>query len=106
QDPINVGSAELVTVDELVTIVEEIAGARLERMYVPSAPKGVNGRNSDNTLIRSVLGWEPSVSLRQGLETTYSWVYGQVKAAANGSVAVGTGPPPKGNAAAVGSTAR
>ncbi len=84
-DPLNVGSSELVTVDQLVSLVEEIAGVHLERKYDPSAPKGVNGRNSDNTLIQSVLGWEPSISLREGLETTYSWVYDQVNAAANGS---------------------
>jgi nucleoside-diphosphate-sugar epimerase len=99
--PLNVGSNELVTVNELVDLVEDIAGVRLERRYDLSAPKGVNGRNSDNTLIRSVLGWEPSFSLRQGLETTYAWVYEQVKAAADGSRKAVSGTAP-----AVGSPSR
>jgi GDP-D-mannose 3',5'-epimerase len=79
-DPINLGSSESVTVDELVSIVEDIAGVTLTRRYVLDAPKGVNGRNSDNTLIRSVLDWEPSVPLRQGLEQTFRWVFDQVSA--------------------------
>jgi GDP-D-mannose 3',5'-epimerase len=76
--PINIGSSELVSVDGLVDIVEAIAEVRLERVYRTDAPKGVQGRNSDNTLIRSALGWEPSVPLRQGLERTYAWVYDQM----------------------------
>ncbi len=83
EDPINVGSSELVTVDGLVSLVEEIAGVRLERKYNLGAPRGVNGRNSDNTLVRSILDWEPSTSLRDGLEATYAWVYDQVRAARN-----------------------
>jgi GDP-D-mannose 3', 5'-epimerase len=106
QEPINIGSSELVTVNELVTIVEDIAGVRLKRAYDTSAPKGVNGRNSDNALIQSVLGWEPSVSLRQGLEETYSWVYGQVKAAYGDSTRTEVTASPKNSAAAVGSTIR
>jgi GDP-D-mannose 3', 5'-epimerase len=81
-EPINLGSSELVTIDELVTLVEQIAGISCERWYDLSAPKGVNGRNSDNALIRRELGWEPSTSLRQGLERTYAWVYDQVRAQA------------------------
>jgi nucleoside-diphosphate-sugar epimerase len=57
--------------------VEEIAGVRLERRYDLSAPKGVNGRNSDNRLIREHLGWEPSIRLKDGLERTYSWIHDQ-----------------------------
>lgn len=79
-DPLNVGSSELVSVDQLVTLVEEIAGTHLRRIYDPGAPQGVNGRNSDNTLVKAVLRWEPSTPLRDGLETTYRWVYDQVKA--------------------------
>jgi len=79
-EPINLGSSESVTVNELVSIVEDIAGVTLERHYLLDAPKGVNGRNSDNTLIRSVFDWEPSVSLRAGLEHTYRWVADQVSA--------------------------
>jgi nucleoside-diphosphate-sugar epimerase len=73
-DPINLGSSELVTIDRLVDIVEEIAGVKLERRYRLDAPRGVAGRNSDNTLIRRLLGWEPTTRLRDGLETTYRWI--------------------------------
>ena len=65
-DPINLGSAELVTINQLVDIVEEIAGVRLKRRYNLDAPKGVRGRNSDNTRIRERLGWEPSTPLADG----------------------------------------
>jgi GDP-D-mannose 3', 5'-epimerase len=74
-EPINLGSSELVTVNQLVDIVEEIAGVELRRSYNVSAPKGVNGRNSDNTMIRRELGWEPSVRLRDGMERTYRWIH-------------------------------
>ena len=77
-DPINLGSSELVSIDRLVDLVEEIAGVRLVRRYDLGAPKGVRGRNSDNTLIRRVLGWEPSIRLRDGLERTYAWIYGEL----------------------------
>jgi len=79
-DPINIGSAELVTINQLVDIVERIASVRLRRSYNLDAPKGVRGRSSDNALIRHVLGWEPSISLQVGLEATYRWVYDQVSA--------------------------
>jgi GDP-D-mannose 3',5'-epimerase len=77
-EPLNLGSSELVTINQLVDIVEGIAGLRLKRNYNLSAPKGVNGRNSDNTLIRKVFGWEPSTKLRDGLERTYAWIYEQM----------------------------
>jgi nucleoside-diphosphate-sugar epimerase len=77
-DPLNVGSSELVSVDELVSVVEEIAGIRLARRYDPAAPKGVAGRNSDNTLIRAAFGWEPSIRLRDGLERTYTWIHDEI----------------------------
>ncbi len=73
--PINLGSSELVTIDGLVSIVEDIAGVRLKRRYVLDAPKGVNGRNSDNAMILERLGWEPSVRLRDGMERTYRWIH-------------------------------
>ncbi len=76
-EPVNLGSSELVTIDELVTIVEEIAGVKLERRYQLDAPKGVNGRNSDNTKIKGYLGWEPSVRLREGMAKTYAWISDQ-----------------------------
>jgi nucleoside-diphosphate-sugar epimerase len=77
-DPINLGSSELVSINQLVDIVEKIAGVTLKRSYNLSAPKGVNGRNSDNTLIQSLLGWEPNTRLADGLEKTYRWIYDQI----------------------------
>jgi nucleoside-diphosphate-sugar epimerase len=74
-DPINLGSSELVTINRLVDIAEEIAGVQLKRRYNLSAPKGVNGRNSDNTRIIAELGWEPSIRLRDGMEKTYHWIH-------------------------------
>ncbi|NKB23923.1 MAG: NAD-dependent epimerase/dehydratase family protein [Kiritimatiellae bacterium] len=78
-DPINLGSSELVTINQLVDIVEEIAGIQVKRKYNLDAPKGVNGRNSDNTMIKQRLGWEPSIKLREGLEKTYTWIYREYK---------------------------
>jgi nucleoside-diphosphate-sugar epimerase len=83
-EPINLGSSELVTINQLVDIVEEIAGIKLKRTYDLSAPKGVNGRNSDNTLILEKLGWEPSIKLRDGLERTYRWIESEIAAGAKG----------------------
>ena len=77
-DPINLGSHELVTINGLVDIVERIAGVELERSYDLSAPQGVRGRNSDNTMIKARLGWEPSTSLEVGLEATYRWIREQM----------------------------
>jgi nucleoside-diphosphate-sugar epimerase len=79
-DPLNVGSSELVSVNQLVDIVEEIAGVSLTRRYDLDAPVGVRGRNSDNTLIEQVFGWQPTTRLRDGLEMTYRWVSDQVNA--------------------------
>ena len=77
-EPINLGSSELVTINQLVDIAEEIAGVKLKRNYNLSAPKGVNGRNSDNTLIQKLLGWEPSIRLRDGMERTMTWIEEQM----------------------------
>jgi GDP-D-mannose 3', 5'-epimerase len=77
-EPINLGSSQLVTINGLVDIVEGIADVKLERNYNLSAPQGVRGRNSDNALIREQLGWEPSISLEDGLEKTYHWIYEQM----------------------------
>src|SRR6202012_3123936 len=73
-EPLNLGSSELVTINQLVDIAEDIAGIKLQRKYKLDAPKGVNGRNSDNTLIEKYLGWEPSIRLRDGLEKTMAWI--------------------------------
>ncbi len=72
--PINLGSSFLVSINDLVSMIEDIAGVKLERHYDLSAPKGVAGRNSDNTFIKEVLGWEPSLPLRDGMEKTYKWI--------------------------------
>ena len=76
--PINLGSSELVSINQIVSIVEEIAGAKLERTYKLDAPKGVRGRNSDNTLIKQELDWEPSIALRDGMARTYEWIHDQM----------------------------
>jgi len=78
-EPVNLGSSELVSINGLVDIVEDIAGIRCERNYELDAPQGVRGRNSDNTQILETYGWEPSISLVDGLEKTYRWVFDQVK---------------------------
>ncbi len=77
-EPLNIGSDELVTINQLVDIVEGIAGVKLKRHYKLDAPKGVRGRNSDNTLIKARLGWAPSITLQAGLEQTYRWIYDQM----------------------------
>jgi GDP-D-mannose 3', 5'-epimerase len=79
-EPINLGSSEVVTINQLVDVAEEIAGVKLKRNYKLDAPKGVNGRNSDNTLIQKYLGWEPSIRLRDGMEKTMSWIEEQMLA--------------------------
>ena len=78
EEPLNLGSSEMVSINELVDMVEDIAGYKLERKYDLNAPKGVRGRNSENTLIKKLLGWEPSIPLRKGLKKTYSWINEQV----------------------------
>ena len=83
-EPINLGSSELVTINQLVDIAEEIGGIKLERTYDLSAPKGVNGRNSDNSMILERMGWEPSIRLRDGLEKTYRWIESEMRAGAKG----------------------
>jgi GDP-D-mannose 3',5'-epimerase len=86
RDPLNVGSDEVVTINELIDLVEKIAGFTVRRSYVLDAPLGVRGRNSDNTMICDRLGWKPSVSLADGLEHTYRWIYDQVSAAQSARV--------------------
>jgi len=86
--PINLGSSEKVSINRLVDVVEEIAGVRLKRRYDLNAPKGVNGRNSENTLIQKVMGWEPSIPLKAGMERTYAWIYDQIKSGDSALAAV------------------
>jgi GDP-D-mannose 3',5'-epimerase len=76
-EPINLGSDELTTINGLVDMVEDIAGVKFEHNHNLSAPKGVNGRNSDNTLIKKYLGWAPGIRLRAGMEKTYDWIHGE-----------------------------
>ena len=87
-EPLNLGSNEAVSVNQLVDIVEDIAGIKLKRKYDLDAPKGVNGRNSDNTLIQQLLGWEPSITLRHGLEKTYAWILEQYQLRESGAEGV------------------
>jgi len=77
-EPLNLGSDEIVTINGLVDIVEDIAGIKLKRNYNLSAPKGVNGRNSDNALIKEKFGWAPEIKLRDGMERTYAWIYDEI----------------------------
>jgi nucleoside-diphosphate-sugar epimerase len=77
--PINLGSNELVSINDLVRLVEKIAGIRLKRRYNADAPIGVAGRNSDNTMIRRILDWEPTTPLRDGMATTYQWILSQYR---------------------------
>ena len=86
--PINLGSSEMVSINQLVDIVEGLASVTLARKYDLSAPRGVMGRNSDNTFIKQVLGWEPNTSLRAGLEPTYVWIAEQLEKQARGEAVV------------------
>jgi GDP-D-mannose 3',5'-epimerase len=77
-EPVNVGSNELVTINQIVDILEEIAGIRVKRNYKLDAPLGVRGRNSDNTFIKETYDWAPSIRLADGIERTYRWIYEQL----------------------------
>ncbi len=81
-EPVNLGSSELVTINQMIGILEDIAGISVKKNHDLSAPQGVRGRNSDNTMFHSIYGWEPSISLRDGLEKTYGWIYDQLSARA------------------------
>ena len=78
EGPVNIGSEEMVTINQLVDVVADIAGKRIEKQHI-DGPQGVRGRNSDNRLIKEKLGWAPSRALRAGLETTYQWIERQVR---------------------------
>lgn len=79
REPLNIGSDRLVTIDELVDIVSKIAGKKLTKKHLLNKPQGVRGRNSDNTLCKQILNWEPKISLEEGLEKTYKWIEKMVK---------------------------
>lgn len=78
EEPINLGSSEMVSINHLVDILEEIADIKVKRKYKLDAPKGVRGRSSDNTLIKKYLGWEPAIPLKNGMSKTYDWIYQQI----------------------------
>jgi nucleoside-diphosphate-sugar epimerase len=80
-EPLNIGSDQLVTINQLVDIAEDVAGITLKRDYKLDAPQGVRGRNSDNTRVKAELGWAPSITLEDGLEKTYRWIYDRLVAA-------------------------
>jgi nucleoside-diphosphate-sugar epimerase len=85
REPLNLGSDYIVTINRLVSIVEQIAGVTLRRRYLLDAPLGVRGRNSDNTLLAYTVGWVPSVTLERGLEKTYAWIFNEVAKGATGA---------------------
>lgn len=87
-EPVNIGSERVVTINELVTLIESIAGIRLERHYLPDSPQGVRGRTSDNTFVEASIAWRPAVTLEDGLARTYQWVYNRVR---SGPIDPGTG---------------
>ena len=78
REPINLGRSELVSINQLVDIIENIAGVKLKRNYNLDAPKGVRGRSSDNTLIKQLLKWEPEITLKDGLKQTYDWIFTEI----------------------------
>ena len=77
--PVNLGTSEMISIDELAGLAEKIGGVKLKRKYILDAPKGVGGRNSDNTMIKSILNWEPSIPISKGLQKTYEWIEGQYR---------------------------
>jgi nucleoside-diphosphate-sugar epimerase len=77
-EPLNLGQDRLVSINELADIIADAAGVKIVKRHVPG-PQGVRGRNSDNTKLRAVLGWEPGISLEEGLAKTYGWIEQQVK---------------------------
>ena len=76
--PINLGTSELISINDLVSLVESIGGIKLQRHYDLGAPRGVAGRNSDNTLIKKLMNWAPSIRLEDGMEKTYKWIYDEM----------------------------
>lgn len=90
--PVNLGSSELISVNDLVSLIEDLAGVKLTRSYQLDAPRGVAGRNSDNTFIQSILGWQPDTSLRVGMAHTYAWIEAQYYARKAGKAVVTEAP--------------
>lgn len=86
--PVNLGSSELVSINQMVNIIEQIAGITVTRKYNLDAPVGVRGRSSDNSMCREIYGWEPSITLADGLERTYRWIFDQLSTSSREQVAV------------------
>ena len=82
-EPYNLGSSEQVSINQMIDIIEEISDFRVARNYQLDKPKGVRGRSSDNKKIKELINWEPSISLKNGLEKTYKWIYDQIKSGEN-----------------------
>ncbi len=82
-NPINLGSSERVSINQMIKIIEKIALIKLEKKYLLNKPKGVRGRSSDNKLIKKILNWEPSIKLNVGLERTYNWIYSEISRNSN-----------------------
>ena len=77
-DPINLGSSERVSINQMISIIEKIASIKLKKKYLSNKPKGVRGRSSDNKLIKKVIKWEPNIKLKEGLKKTYIWIHSQI----------------------------
>jgi nucleoside-diphosphate-sugar epimerase len=77
--PINLGTSEMISINQLASLAEKIGGVKLKRKYLLDAPKGVGGRNSDNTMIQSILKWEPGIPISVGLKKTYRWIESQYR---------------------------
>ncbi|MGA2498606.1 MAG: NAD-dependent dehydratase, partial [Tepidisphaeraceae bacterium] len=86
--PINLGTSELISINDLVSLTEKIGGIKLQRKYDLGAPRGVAGRNSDNTFIKKMLNWEPGIPLSKGMEATYKWIEQQYQARKTGGATV------------------
>jgi nucleoside-diphosphate-sugar epimerase len=84
-EPLNIGQDRMISINELVDIVANLAHKTVRKKYDLTKPQGVRGRNSDNSRLRQVLGWEPSVSLEDGLKATYEWIAGELRASSRGS---------------------
>jgi len=78
-EPLNIGSDRLVTIDELADIIIKISGKKITKRYNLNAPQGVRGRNADLTLVKKNLGWSPTINLEEGLKRTYMWILSQIR---------------------------
>tara|TARA_B100000579_G_scaffold343016_1_gene295209 strand:+ start:407 stop:736 length:330 start_codon:yes stop_codon:yes gene_type:complete len=82
-DVFNVGSEEQVSINQMIEMIEDIANKKFEKNYQLDKPKGVRGRSSDNTFVRTKIGWDTKITLKEGLKKTYEWIYEQIKSGSN-----------------------